>query len=225
MKSPLAKRAKRPKPSDAAPRACAGSGRHEILVAALNAFARDTFGGASLPDIARQAGVGTPLIHYHFGTKEKLWKATVAYAFDELVRPLHAIAAASRDLQPVDGLRLLCRTLIQFASEYPEHVLVLINEARTPGERLEWVIENHLRIIHGHFDRMIERAVAAGQIKAIPAVHLTNIIIQSIVYFYPSVPLISNLYGVDRQDSETFSSHGDWIIEVIFRGIQTAPGS
>lgn len=203
--------------------AVGGDGKSVILAAALKAFARDTFDGASLPEIARSAGIGGPLIHYHFGSKENLWRATVDFALQDLSGSFNTIAATARDLEPRDALRMLCRALANFSSQYPEHVLVLMNEVRTPGPRLSWVIEKHLRHIHKIMDDTIERAVEKGQIKSIPSAHLTNFIIGSVTHFFSISPLTRELYGIDPFDRTVADYHSDCVIEVIFRGIEESP--
>ena len=79
--------------------------RDAILVAALKAFAQGGFDGASLPKIAKIAKVAPPLIHYYFGSKEKLWRKTVDHSLGELRRESSAICNATRALAPLDRLR------------------------------------------------------------------------------------------------------------------------
>jgi len=49
--------------------------RADILDAAERLFAAKGFDGVSTAKIAKEAGVSQSQIHYHFETKEKLWKA------------------------------------------------------------------------------------------------------------------------------------------------------
>ena len=58
--------------------------KRDILAAALSVFARDGYDGASLMDIAAMADTGHPLLLYHFGNKEALWRQVMAHIFDEL---------------------------------------------------------------------------------------------------------------------------------------------
>ena len=57
-------------------------GRDDIKKAALSEFAKRGFRGASIDQIAKTAGVAKPLIHYHFASKDELWKLTVKEAYD-----------------------------------------------------------------------------------------------------------------------------------------------
>jgi AcrR family transcriptional regulator len=63
-------------------RAGAPDTRAAILTAARDAFASRGFDGASLRAIAAAAGVDPALVHHYFGTKEKLFLATVEAPVD-----------------------------------------------------------------------------------------------------------------------------------------------
>ncbi|WNM37655.1 TetR family transcriptional regulator [Micromonospora halotolerans] len=56
--------------------------REAILAAARAAFAERGFDAASIRSIAAAAGVDPALVHHYFGTKEELFRATVAIPVD-----------------------------------------------------------------------------------------------------------------------------------------------
>jgi AcrR family transcriptional regulator len=60
--------------------------RARIRDAALRLFAERGIDGATVRDIAKEAGVSAGLIRHHFGSKEALRDACDAYAFDQLMR-------------------------------------------------------------------------------------------------------------------------------------------
>ena len=60
------------KPSDSGQTA-----RDRILDAAEEAFAADSFTGASMKAISLRAGVAQGLLHYHFDNKEGLYAAVI----------------------------------------------------------------------------------------------------------------------------------------------------
>ena len=51
--------------------------REAILQKAREAFAEHGFAGASIRDIAVEAGTTHSMIRYHFGTKDQLWREAV----------------------------------------------------------------------------------------------------------------------------------------------------
>lgn len=206
--------------SKAAPKTVSGAARNDILDAALKVFARDSFEGASLLEIAKLAHIGQPLIHYHFGSKEKLWRAAIDYALTDLERFYRELIVTTIDLEPIDNLKVLCRAFIQFAARYPEHAHIFINEMRTPGERFDWIVEKYLRPIHHQMDSIVALAIERGQLKPIPTVFVTNTIFISLVHFFTISPLLKAIYAVDPADPEAIAAHAKYTIEIIFNGIK-----
>lgn len=62
-----------------------GSRADAVLDAALVAFAELGYAGASVPDIARDAGVGVGTIYRHFGDKHGLVNAVMARAYRQMI--------------------------------------------------------------------------------------------------------------------------------------------
>ena len=199
--------------------------RGDILDAALKVFARHSFEGASLQEMAQRAGVGQPLIHYYFGSKELLWQATIDYAFQDLGKVFKSISAAAVDLDPLDRMKVLVRAFVQYCAQHPHHANIIVNEMRVPGKRLEWIMEKYLQPIHSYSDELYMRAVERGQLKAIPAVHVVNVLIVSIVHFFTIRPILIGLYGVDPRDETIITDHANYLIEILFEGLRNRDGA
>lgn len=200
-------------------RQLANSAREAILAAALRSFAKSGFDGTTLLEVARVAGLSHPLVHYHFGNKEELWKAAVDFAFSDLSRAFETVGLASDGLSAVDTLKLLCRAFARFTARYPQHVALIVNESKVEGPRFQWLVERYLRPMHKQLDEVIERATASGQIQAIPAAHLTSFVIGSITQFIFARSLVRDIYGLDSRDIETVSIHAEWMLKVLLDGI------
>jgi len=88
-----------------------------ILVAAHRHFAQHGFRGASLRDIAREAGVSLTLLNHHFGSKHQLMAAVIAChraRLDEWIRALEALRSAPAGTSSV---RELVHTAIRIGFE------------------------------------------------------------------------------------------------------------
>jgi AcrR family transcriptional regulator len=204
-----------------AARGASGAVRADILEAALKIFAKDSFEGASVLDIARVAKTGQPSIHYHFGSKEQLWMAAVDHAMGNLKSFVDAIALTTVDLEPIDVLRVVCRCFVNFSANYPEHALILINEMRVSGERFEWLTEKYLRPVHKHIDTLLENGKRRDQIKDIPVMHLTNTILIALVHFFTIGPMLNRIYAIDVSDPAVVAAHADYTMQILFEGIRT----
>ena len=198
-----------------------GADQHGTLLdIALQIFARDGFDGAVVSEIAQQAGMGQPLVHYHFGSKENLWRATIAHAFGGLERILETVSFAVGDLEPTPALKFLARAFVHFASRHPHHAAIVMAESRSQEPRFTWLIDTYLAPLHRLADELIARAVAAGEIRPIPAVHLTTMLVGPTVLYFGGRPIIERLYGADLADAATAESFADAIIDVFFKGIE-----
>jgi AcrR family transcriptional regulator len=198
------------------PAAAADPGtKNEILEAALLAFARDGFDGASLPKIAEIANVAHPLIHYYFGSKDNLWRETVEYAFGGLIREATAVEAASRSLSPLQRLRVMIQAFAQFAARYPNHFGLIMAEMRSDSERLAWLRENYLNAFVKRLTRVLKDAQEQNEIRKVPLDHLGFILIGSVVlYFSMNLDPPKNVSPEDLADR-----HARWVLEVILNGI------
>ena len=66
-----------------------------LLSSAEKHFGQAGFDAARLQDIAKDAGITRPSLLYHFETKEKLYDAVVARAFDQFLAAMQNIQVRS----------------------------------------------------------------------------------------------------------------------------------
>lgn len=134
--------------------------RTAILDAAEGVFAAHGFDGTSMRQIANEAGVAQALLHYHFGTKEKLYEAMFARRSDAI----NAVRGAALDrLFGPDGqgrptlgdlLEALFRPTVEFGHEGPAGNLfsrVLAATANADDERSRTLIGAHYDAIARRF--------------------------------------------------------------------------
>jgi TetR/AcrR family transcriptional regulator len=195
--------------------------RSELLSAAVHVFARRGYDGASLQEIADIAGVRQPLIHYHFGSKESLWQASVDFVFSKLDSAFQTISRAAYDLEPIDQIRVLVRVLLQFVVQEPDLPLILLNETRDPGPRLDWLVDKYIRKTNKPLSEMLEGARAKGQIRDLHPLHFTNTVLSTISQLCIAKPLYEALYGPEVIKAEMASDHAEHLIRILLEGIKT----
>lgn len=140
--------------------------RREILRAAGASFAASGFVGATTRAVAARAGVNVATLHYHFGSKEGLYRAVLAEAARG---PLPAVAAA-------DGAEAITRhveALFSFGAERPTLArLALLDALAGPGSgvsgsadgRVAWLaaaLRPHLAAVDGRPGPEAEAAARA----------------------------------------------------------------
>ena len=157
-REPNAARAGLGKSGDAA----ATDGRRRILDAALEEFAIHGFIGASIRQIGRRAEAQHQLIIHHFKNKETLWEAVVAEQLRETTEVYERILAAEQEVGAAAALRLLLRELVNWAARKPAFHRVVAYEAQAGSPRLNWLIENYLKVLYATASRLIENAQQEG---------------------------------------------------------------
>jgi AcrR family transcriptional regulator len=193
--------------------------KRDIVQAAVKVFARNGYEGASLMDIASDAGTRHTLLLYHFGSKEELWRRTMAHIFDELKAEYAAVAELSRDLSALDQLKLFIRAFVQFSARNPERVILVLVEMRQETGRLKWLTEEYLVVLLSQLNHLLDRVEEEGMLKPIPRYHLSYILIGSVATLFMVEPVVQRVYDVDVLSPDVVSAHADWIIEMLLNGL------
>jgi AcrR family transcriptional regulator len=197
--------------------------RDRILTAALEEFATLGFDGTTTGEIARRAGVTQPLVHYHFASKDALWRAAVASAFQEAIAAFDGVLTELADLEPIDQLKVLVRRYVRFSALHPEIGRIVSAEGARGGPRLQWLVDQR---ITGEFDAfrvLYERAVDDGALKDLPYQHVMTSLTAAGAYVFMVRAAMADMYGIDVTDPEVIEAHADTLVEIIFHGIANAP--
>ena len=119
--------------------------KQKLLDAALEAFSENGFKGTSTRNIAERAGVHHPLITYHFKNKDELWRAAADRIFTEFNAALAAAAQAQAGECPKARMSALIRAYVHYAAGQPALHKIMVQEASQPSQRLDWLIDTHIR--------------------------------------------------------------------------------
>jgi TetR/AcrR family transcriptional regulator len=101
-----------------------------LLAAARAEFSRHGAGGARTAAIAGRAGVNKQLLHYYFGTKQQLYRATLEGAAREVAEDLARLPLVG--LTAVERIRRLFRGQFDLLAERGELTRLLLT-AETDG--------------------------------------------------------------------------------------------
>lgn len=146
-----------------------GLTERKILRAAERMFARNGFRGASVHDIAREAGVNSSLIFYYFSSKEKLYVSVVERFLDAHLAKLRRIAAAQESARR--RLERLVDYLVGFVSRHESINRILMRELLGLGEKCALPIRPYFEALHAPLLDIIRDGVAGGEFRAVdPAV-------------------------------------------------------
>ena len=99
--------------------------REEILAAALEAFSQAGFRGASINQIAKDAGMSTPRLLYHFKDKAALYRALLKSTILLWLGPLQMMADSQ---EPVEEICSYIRRKLEMSQKFPRESRLFAGE-------------------------------------------------------------------------------------------------
>jgi TetR/AcrR family transcriptional regulator len=190
--------------------------RERILAAALELFSERSFEGASTRLIAERAGVQQPLLAYHFGSKEELWRAAVGQLFGELTHALGERIFGLRGVEDSAVAKLVVAEFVRFSAAHPQLHRIIMQECKADSSRLDWLVEQHIRPLFDAAIDMLEPLVAAGKVRDVPPVHLYYLLTGAGATMFVLAPECRRLSGVDPLDPTEIERHVDAVVSMLF---------
>lgn len=161
------------------------------------------FEGARTVEIAKRAGVGHPLLHYHFSTKEALFHHVIREKMGLLVQSVQLSLVESNQSFP-EKLAQAISQHFDFVRAHVDYIRFLIHEmekhpdlfadARQEAHDLQSQIAEHLQ-------KDLDASAKRGEIVPMDAGVLLEDIIVLNVFFQVAMPIVQNIrqseYGND----------------------------
>ena len=179
-----------------------------VLDAAAHQFAHYGFEGASLNVIAERSGVSKQNLIYYFGSKEDLWKATVADLFDKVNAELQANADR---IGRARTLKDLISGYFDIARRHPAYVLIPMIEGINDTWRSKLLAEAYLAPHISGFQDVVRALVDSGEIVDVPALHLQNLVTGGAQLFLALAPLWAHAIKADTTAEEFLTAYGDTV--------------
>ncbi len=143
--------------------------RQRILDAALEVFSNHGFRGATLDQIAAEAGLSKPNLLYYFDSKETVHRALLTRLLDDWLAPLRKLDPSGAP--DVEILSYMHRKL-EMSRAYPRESRLFANEILQGAPRLEGFISTELRALVDEKASVIAAWARAGRIAPIDPHHL-----------------------------------------------------
>lgn len=194
--------------------------QQKLLDAAIEAFSENGFKGTSTRDIADRAGVHHPLITYHFKNKDQLWRAATDRIFREFNISLVKAMAEVPDVEPKAKAEAFIRTYLHYSRSQPALHRIILQEANYESDRLDWLIEHHLRPL---FDEVKKALTGLQKIGVAPAgspAMLFNMIRVCAGGLIALKLELKSTSDIDLDCDDQIAELGDLIIRVFFPGEQ-----
>lgn len=194
--------------------------QQKLLDSAIQAFSESGFKGTSTRDIADRAGVHHPLITYHFNNKKKLWRAAADQIFREFNVSLVKAMGEVTETNPRARAETFIRTYVRYSSSQPALHKIILQESSHPSDRLDWLVENHLRPL---FDIVVESLAELQKLGVAPPGNpalLFNMIRVSAGGLLALKVELKGTSDIDLDSSEEIEKLSEMIIRVFLPGNQ-----
>ncbi|MGN6693793.1 MAG: TetR/AcrR family transcriptional regulator [Aquihabitans sp.] len=199
-------------------RPSADATRERILAAAVDLFADRSFEGATTREIAAVAGVSQPSLNYHFQSKDDLWRAAVGTLFAQLDATLRTRVEGLRGVDLLTTAKLAVRDFITFSAEHPQLHRIITQESKGEGERIDWLVDEHIRPLYETTTAMFAELAAQGAVPDVPAPFLYYLLTGAGPTIFVLAPECRRLAGFDPRSPEAVATHADAVIGMLFGG-------
>ena len=139
-----------------------------LLRAAERVFARAGFAGATVADIATEAGIPKANLHYYYRTKRDLYRAVLTNILALWLTETDGIVA---DADPRAALEHYIRAKMRFSREYPEASRVFANEVLHGATEIGGFLATDLRALVRAKALVMRGWIASGQMAELDPLH------------------------------------------------------
>jgi len=194
--------------------------QQKLLDAAIEAFSENGFKGTSTRDIADRAGVHHPLITYHFKNKDQLWRASTDQIFREFNISLVKAMAEIPEIDPKAKAEAFVRTYLRYSRSQPALHRIILQEANYQSDRLEWLIDNHLKPLFEEVHKALAQLQQIGVAPSGSPALLFNMIRVCAGGLIALKLELKGTSGIDLDCDKQIEELADLIIRVFFPGSQ-----
>lgn len=199
------------------------STQERLLKSAIDAFAKHGFDAVTTSLIAENAGMAQSMVHYHFKSKEQIWKAAIEQLMRDLSERFPLAKDELKDLDPASRLKVLVRRFLKMSARDISLSRIMIHEGTAPGPRLNWIAEKFLKPGFEPLDETVREAVDAGFLKDLPVYTVTHTIISAAAMTYCLAPVVDAIHGVDLAKSASMDEMADTVLTILFDGVLARP--
>ncbi|MDE4172777.1 TetR family transcriptional regulator C-terminal domain-containing protein [Phaeobacter sp. PT47_59] len=143
--------------------------RAAILEAALEVFSAHGFRGATVDQIASEAGLSKPNLLYYFPSKEAIFTALLSELLDTWLDPLRALDPEG---DPLEEMLAYVQRKLQMSQDFPRESRLFANEIVQGAPRMLEALSTDLKGLVEEKAAVIEGWMTAGRLKPSHPKHL-----------------------------------------------------
>lgn len=187
----------------------------KILNAAETEFQQKGYDGARMQSIADRADINKGLLHYYFKTKDRLFEAIFAKAFDLMVQRMNKIFASDEPL--MEKLDAFLDQYLRMLSRNPAIPRFVINELnRHPKKFVKRMLGRKNKPDVQNILEQIQKEMDQERITPLDPVHLLIDIIAMCVFPFLARPMLQGIIQLDDQQfNDIIQERKQHIMEIV----------
>ncbi len=156
-------------PKDRSPTRIQKKNKAAILEAALNVFSAHGFRGATVDQIAAEAGLSKPNLLYYFPSKEAIHAALLSGLLEVWLAPLHDL---DENGDPLEEILSYAQRKLQMSHELPRESRLFANELVQGAPRIHDALSVDLKKLVDEKSALLENWMDDGKIARVHPHHL-----------------------------------------------------
>lgn len=188
--------------------------RKRILEAALEVFSRHGYRGATLDQIADEAGLSKPNILYYFGGKEDIHVTLLNKLMESWLEPLQQLDPTG---DPLEEVLAYVRRKIEMTREFPRESRLFANEILQGAPRMGPHLGSDLKPLFDEKCALIEGWMQAGKLAQTDPRHLIFSIWATTQHYADFDAQVQVLMGGEKGVVDGANTH----LETMFRKLLT----
>jgi TetR/AcrR family transcriptional regulator len=188
----------------------------KLLKAAEAVFAKRGFDGATTAEIARDAGVSKPTLHYYFRTKEDIYTSVLDRILGVWVDALEEIQP---EAEPADALRRYIFRKVEYSRKFPQLTRLWAMEVLGGVRHVKPFLRKRVRRLVNSKGGVIKGWIAAGKMDPIDPIHLLFLIWASTQTYAECEFQIGLILGTDSLDDKVFHTATQTATHIFLKGL------
>jgi AcrR family transcriptional regulator len=166
----------------------------KIIAAARKLFTRKGYDAVKTRDIAKEAGINMALLHYYYGSKDKLFGIIMAENMKRFLQGI-VLIVNNRETNIEEKIDLLVSNYIDMLIARPDMPLFVLNEVRNNPKKYF----NRTGFKEFYLAKQIEEAVKSGKIAPVKPVNFMINLLGLTIFPFVARPMIRYNNGISEE--------------------------
>ncbi|MCB1047137.1 MAG: TetR/AcrR family transcriptional regulator [Calditrichaeota bacterium] len=194
----------------------------QLFAAARQAFIELGFEGATTRQIAERAGMNPALIHYYFGTKEKLYRRVLA---TELLQLLRFQVAERVGVLPIEEVLVTFPTrMLDWLRHHPDTARLIRRELGSGGERARSLVQElggHGPLgLSQHLKGLVSTGIEQGRVRPLNFEALLASLLGLAWGMVLIEPILELILELDLRDEDCWQRQRETLETLLSRGLK-----